>query len=255
MELELNSKTFGVFKDFFGLLKILDEELTMYVDDTGILVQGMDTSHVAMVVAKLLPGLFDKFEPSEKKITVNLAEFNKFLDRMGGKKERPTIQYNAEQAKLTIQTKNSGYTRRFSLPVLEPLDQELPKPKLSYKCKGRILTQSIDRAIKDSDLVSQHLKFEADKDKMKFEGKGDVGSAINEFEGDGDELLELNVEEDAKATYTLSYLKDIFGALKKLADVVTLEFATDMPLRIEATPAIDPNIEISLFLAPCIGVE
>ncbi|GAJ01482.1 unnamed protein product, partial [marine sediment metagenome] len=53
--------------------------------------------------------------------------------------------------------------------------------------------------------------------------------------------------------FTLSYLKDMFGQLKNLSEVVTLYLSTDMPLRIEVTPN-DLNLEIDLYLAPMIGV-
>ena len=251
MNLEMGSKSFATFKDFFGLLKEVNDELTMYVDETGIQLRGMDPSHVAMVDAKILPELFEKFEHTEKTITVNLSEFCKFLDRIGGK-EKATINYSVERAELQILAKKTGYTRRFTLPTLEPLDDETPAPKIFFKAEGRILTQSVDRAIKDADLVSEHVKFVMTEAGMKINGVGDMGSASNEFDKDGDELLELKVEEEANATYTLSYLKDMFSGLKKLSDVVVIELSTDMPMKIKADAIQD--IELTLFLAPCIGV-
>jgi proliferating cell nuclear antigen len=253
MNLEMSSKSFTVFRDFVTLLKMVNEELTLYVDETGIQARGMDPSHVAMIDAKILPGLFEVFEPSEKMITVNLAEFDKFLGRLD-KGETPKIQYNADKARITILSRKGGRSRRFSLPVLEPYDEEVPEPKIFFKAEGRILTQSVDRAIKDANLVSEHVKFVLDQNVLKIEATGDMGSADNEFERGGDELLELKVEEEGAATFTLSYLADMFGRLKSLADVVTIELSTDMPLKVEATPSVDPNLEIKLFLAPCIGV-
>ena len=255
MNLELSNTSFSVFKNFFGLLKILNEELTLHVDDSGIRVLGMDSSHVAMVDAKILPGLFNKFEVSEKIITINLLEFNKFLDRIG-KDESPNIQYNTEEARLIILAKRQGYSRRFSLPTLEPLEEEIPEPKILFKAKGRIITKSIDRAIKDADLVSEHVKFVLTEDAMKINAVGDMGSATNEYEKGSDELLELTIEEgvtEAAATFTLSYLKSMFGALKELAEIVTISLSTDMPIKIEAETN-DPNLEIMLYLAPCIGI-
>ena len=247
----MSSKSFTVFKDFFGLMKMMNDELTMYVDETGIQLRGMDPSHVAMVDAKILPELFEKFEHTEKTITVNLSEFCKFLDRLGSK-EKATIQYNAERAEMVILAKKTGYSRRFTLPTLEPLDDEVPEPKIFFKAEARILTQSIERAIKDADLVSEHIKFSITKDAMSLEGRGDMGSADNKFDKDSDELLELKVEEEATATYTLSYLKDMFGGLKKLTEVVAIELSTDMPMKIKADGIL--NLEVTLFLAPCIGV-
>ena len=251
MKLELSDANFPTFKNAISLMKTVNEELTLNFDDEGIRVRGMDPSHVAMIDIRLKPGLFDRFDKTEDMITVNLAELYRFLDRVE-KGEQVTIIYDKKEAKLAILTERSGTKRRFALPTLEPLDDEVPEPKILWKSEGRILTQSIDRAIKDSDLVAEHVKIMFTNDTMVFNAVGDVGSARNEWEKDSDELLQLKSEEDSAATFTLHYLKDMFGQLKNLTDVVTLHLANDMPLRIESDE--NENIEIDLFLAPCIGV-
>ncbi len=234
-------------------MKTVNEELTLRVDDEGIRVLGMDPSHVAMIDLKIKPELFDLFEkPKEEMITVNLAELYRFLDRID-KDERVTITHSTETARFSIEAKKGGRTRRFSLSVIEPLDDEVPEPKIFWKAEGRILTQSVDRAIKDADLVSEFVKIMLTKETMLFNATGDMGSARNEWEKGSDELLQLKAEEDSGATFTLTYLKDMFGQLKDLTEVVTLSLANDMPVKIEAE-ANDPNVEIKLYLAPCIGV-
>jgi len=252
MHLEMGQKAFTVFKAYVGLLKVINEELTMRVDDTGITVLGMDPSHVAMIDSKVKPGLFEKFTPPEGDglITINLSEFSKFLDRV--EKETVQIDYDAEQAKLNIIAKTGGRNRRFSLPILEPLDEEVPRPKIFFKSEARVLTQSVSRAIKDAELVSEHIGISIEAEMLKFVGKGDVGSAINEYTKDSDEILEIKSEEDSSATYTLSYLADMFAQLKNLADVITLEMSSDMPLKIVAEPN-DLNLEVTFYLAPMIG--
>ena len=253
MRLEMEQKALTVFKAYVGLLKAVNEELTLRVDDSGITVLGMDPSHVAMIDSKIKPGLFEKFTPPEGGgfITINLSEFSKFLDRIG--KEAVKIDYNAEQARLSIVASTFGRSRRFSLPILEPLEEEVPKPKILFKSEARILTQNVDSAIKDANLVSEHVKIAIEAEVLKFDARGDIGSACNEYTKGSDEILELKSEEDSSANFTLSYLTDMFGQLKNLADTVTLHLSTDMPLRIEVTPN-DRNLEIDLYLAPMIGV-
>lgn len=254
MELELSKGSFPVFRDWIDMVKTVNEELTLHVDEEGIQTRGMDPGHVAMIEASIKAELFDKFEKPEGKhlITLSLSEFSKFLDRVD-KDESAKISYQEDKAKVIIHTRKGGRRRRFTVPVLEPLEDEIPKPKIFFKAEGRILTQSVVTAIKDASLVSEHMRILFTKDMLKFDATGDMGSASNEFDKDGDELLELKAEEDASATFTLHYLADMFGQLKSLADVVTLSSSTDMPIKIEAE-ANNPNLEITLYLAPCIGV-
>lgn len=253
MKLEMGPKAFTVFRAYVGLLKALSDELTLRCDDSGISVLGMDSSHVAMIDSRVNAPFFEVYEaPEEGMITLNMLEFSKFLDRIE-KNENVKITHDAEQAKLVIATRVGGRIRRFTLPVLEPLDEEVPKPKIYYKSEGRILTQSVDSAIKDADLVSESLKIAFRADMLQLHAHGDLGAAENEWDKGCDELLELKSEEDSVANFTLSYLGDMFGQLKNLSDVVTLHLSTDMPLRIEVTPN-DHNLEIDLYLAPMIGV-
>ena len=254
MKLSMGQKAFTFFKGYISLLKVINDELTLQVDDTGITVMGMDPSHVAMIDSKLKAELFDEFSAPDDgtKITLNLGEFSKFLDRIG-KDETVKIDYDADKAKVFIATRTSGRNRRFSLSVLEPLEEEIPKPKIFFKSSARILTQSVERAIKDAGLVSEWIRMAVEGETLKLDARGDMGSASNEFTKDSDEILELKSEEDSSAAYTLSYLADIFGQIKGIADVVTLELATDMPVKIQVEPN-NTNLEVTLYLAPMIGV-
>ncbi|MCK4265965.1 MAG: hypothetical protein KAX31_01710, partial [Thermoplasmata archaeon] len=209
MELELNKGSFPVFRDWIDMLKTVNEEMTLHVDEEGIQTMSMDPSHVAMIEASIKAELFDKFKKPEGKhlITLSLSEFSKFLDRVD-KDESAKISYQEDKAKLFIHTKKGGRRRRFSLPVLEPLEDEVPKPKIFFKSEARILTQSVVTAIKDASLVSEHIAILFTKDMLKISATGDMGSAVNEFDKGSDEFLELKAEEDASATFTLSYLAD-----------------------------------------------
>lgn len=252
IHLKMSQKSFTFFKSYVGLLTVINEEMTMKVDDTGITARGMDPSHVAMIDSKLKPGLFEEFTSMEDggSITINLAEFNKFLERIE-RDEVVNIDYDVEKARLIIKTSTSGRNRRFSLPVLEPYDDETPQPKIFFKSEARILTQSMDRAIKDAGLVSEHARVSI-AETLKIEAQGDIGEASNEYTKDSEEILDIKSEEASEATYTLSYLADMFGKIKGMADVITLHLSTDMPLKIQVEPD-NPNLEVTLYLAPVIG--
>jgi len=68
------------------------------------------------------------------------------------------------------------------MAILEPLDEEMPQPKILFKSSARILTQSLRQAIRDADLVSEHVKIEAPGDMLKMRAVGDIGSAFSEWE-------------------------------------------------------------------------
>jgi proliferating cell nuclear antigen len=137
------------------------------------------------------------------------------------------------------------------MPILEPLDDEVPQPKIFFKASSRILTQSLRRAIRDASLVSEHVKVAVEGDNFTVSATGDMGSAQSNWEKGSDELLDLKAQEDAKATFTLSYLQDIVNAVTASSEVATLELSTDMPIKMNFEL---PQGRLVYYLAPCIGV-
>ena len=239
------------FRNLIKALSVIVDEGTFNLDEAQLKLLAMDPSHVAMVDFELPREFFDVYEcEGESRLTLNIGEFLKFLDRVS-RDEKVTISLDEDNARLTILCKRGGHTRRFVMPVLEPLDDEVPQPKIFFKASSRILTQSVRRAIRDASLVSEHVKMEATGDGFKISAMGDMGSAMSEWEEDSDELLELKTEEESNATFTLSYLQDIVNAVAASSEVATLELSTDMPIKMNFEL---PQGRLIYYLAPCIGV-
>ncbi len=256
MEIAMRNSGLEMFKGFLNLVKtVLSEDMSMEIKEDGLHVIGMDPSHVAMIRASAKKGLFDSFnvEENEEVVTFNVGEFMKFMDRMQ-KDEDVTIKVNRAEARIAIHGKKSGWRRQFKVPLLEPLEEEVPQPKLTLKASSKMLTNSVDRAIKDATLVSEHIHLKFAEANVVISATGDVGSCHNEWAKDSDEILELKADkEEQTATFTLTYIRDMITALKPLCDLLTIQLATDMPFELTAHPK-SPWIEATLWLAPCIGV-
>jgi proliferating cell nuclear antigen len=221
------------------------------MNEAQVKLLAMDPSHVAMVDFELPREFFNSYKcEGEPKLTVNIGEFLKFLDRVD-KDEHVSIKLEEEKARLVIACKRGGSRRRFMMPILEPLDEEVPQPKIFFKASTRILSQSLRRAIRDAELVSEHVKMDADDGTFIISAKGDMGSAHSEWNKDSDELLDLKAEEPSSATFTLSYLKDIVNAVSGTSEVATLELSTDMPIKMDFELS---QGRLIYYLAPCIGV-
>jgi len=161
------------------------------------------------------------------------------------------IVLNEEKARLIIHCKRGGHSRRFEIPILEPMDEEVPQPKIFFKGKVRITSDALRMAIRDANLVSEHVKVEMEEGLLKVNAEGDMGSSFSEWEKDSDDVLELKVDEDSNATFTLSYLQDIANAAGANSEVVTIELSTDMPIKMDFEI---PLGRLVYYLAPCIGV-
>lgn len=253
MEMEV-TKDFSVFKDFISLLKIAGEEHSLEAQQDSIKVTSMDPSHILMVDATYPNSLFESYgiDGEKEMVTLNVNELAKFLDRIG-KGTKVKMALNREKARFIINSTKAGFRRNFEMPIFEDFEGEVPEPKLAFKAKGRITVKGIETALKDAQLVAEHVSINLEGDVMQITGDGDAGRAFSEWMKGSDDLLDLKVDEASKATYTLSYLTSIINGLKPLADIVNVELSTDMPLKIEAECSKE-QVKIICFLAPCIGV-
>ena len=238
------------FRSLVRALAAVVEEGCFDIDGEKIKLLAMDSSRIAMVDFELPREFFDSYRCEGKpRLSLRIGEFLKFLDRVE-RDERVKMSLDEERACLAIRCSREGRTRRFTIPVLEPSDEEVPKPKVLFRSSARILTRSLREAIRDADLVGGHVKIEVAGDVLKMSAVGDMGSAFSEWERGADELLDLKAEEDSGATFTLSYLKDIVDAAVVSSESATLELTTDMPLRMDFEL---PQGKLVYYLAPCIG--
>ncbi|MBN1683074.1 proliferating cell nuclear antigen (pcna) [Candidatus Bathyarchaeota archaeon] len=238
-------------RNLIKALSVIVEEGTFIMNEAQVKLLAMDPSHVAMVDFELPSEFFDKYKcEGEPRLSINIKEFLKFLDRVD-RDEDVWINLNEEKARLIINCRRGGHNRRFEMPILEPLDEEVPQPKIFFKAKARIITNSLKMAIRDADLVSEHVKVAVEGETLKISATGDMGSASSEWEKGSDDLIELKSEEDSSATFTLSYLNEIVNAAGNSSEVATVELSTDMPIKMDFEL---PRGKLVYYLAPCIGV-
>ena len=239
------------FRSLVKALSVIVEEGTFTMNEAQMKLLAMDPSHVAMVDFELPSEFFDSYKcEGEPKLSINIKEFLRFLDRVD-RDEQVRIVLNEDKARLVIHCKRGGHNRRFEMPILEPLDEEVPQPKIFFKGKVRITSDALRMAIRDANLVSEHVKVEMEEGLLKINAEGDMGSSFSEWLAESDDVLELKVEEDSNATFTLSYLQDIANAAGANSEVVTIELSTDMPIKMDFEI---PTGRLVYYLAPCIGV-
>lgn len=244
------------FRNAMKLLNIINEEETLHFTKTGITALTMDPSHVSMVNWRIPDSAFESYElpeteaeGSELKLTVSIKELLSRLDIEEG--EALTITHNAEKSLLqfSIVRPEINRTRELKLKLLETEGGEVPAPKILYKANGRILLKDFKRALKDAAIVAEHLTVVIDKGerhiKVMFDASGDLGDA-----GLIAEALEGQVEEKAKATFTISYLEEAIRTSEPLTELVSLHLSNDLPLRVTHE---DSLIECTFYFAPCIN--
>jgi proliferating cell nuclear antigen len=239
-------------KDMMGAISILIDEATFDLTPDGIKLRAMDPSRVAMVDFEWPKTVFDKYACSEAtKMCINISEMLKLLRRTG-KDESVELFLDEKTGRLNIAIRGK-YTRTFNMPTLEAMEEEVPTPKVSFNIKAKTTTEGLREAIEDASLVSDHVRIEADKEKIVMNATGDIMGATIEFKKGSDVLLDMEAKESSKATFSLSYLSEIVKAAVATSEIATLEFSTDMPIKLDFQQ--EKEGKLTFYLAPRIEVE
>jgi proliferating cell nuclear antigen len=241
-----------LLQNMFGAIAILVDEATFNITPENIQLRAMDPSRVAMIDFHWPKTIFDEYQCDEpQKMCINIAELLKLLRRTS-KDETIELALNPETARLQIAI-TGRYTRTFNMPTLEPQEEETPTPKITFKTTAKTTTDGLRQAIEDAQLVSDHVRIEVDTEKLTLQATGDLMGATITLQKGSDALLDLQTQEPAKATYSLSYLAEIIKAAAATSEIATLQFANDMPIQIDFQQPKEGKL--TFYLAPRIEVE
>jgi len=241
-----------LLRDMITSISILVDEATFKLDPEGIKLRAMDPSRVAMVDFEWPKTVFEEYQSTEPtKMCINITELLKLLKRAG---KDETVELALDEKTGRLQVKIAGkYSRNFTMPTLEASEEEVPTPKLTFNVKIKATTNGLSQAIEDAQLVSDHVRIEADAEKLVFNATGDLmGAEISLLKG-SDTILDLEAKEPAKATFSLSYLSEIIKAASATSDISTLEFSSDMPIKLDFQQTKEGKL--TFYLAPRIETE
>jgi proliferating cell nuclear antigen len=241
-----------LFRDAVTAISTLIDEGTFNISSDGIKLRAMDPSRVAMVDFTMQKTVFDEYSSDEDiKICLSLTELLKLL-RRAGKDEAVEVMLDDATGQFVV-TVRGKYVRTFRMPTLEASEDEVPTPKITFNAKVTLTTDGLRQSLEDVALVSDHVRVETDSEKVTMTAKGDIMGANVELKKGSDALLSLEMTEPSKSTFPLSYLSEIVKAAAATSDIVTLEFSTDMPVRLDFKQTYDGTLVY--FLAPRIEVE
>jgi proliferating cell nuclear antigen len=241
-----------LWKNLLAAISTLIEEADFNATPDGIKLRSMDPSHVAMVDFEWQKTAFEEYTCQEPtKIRVNIASMLKLLKRVGSD-EILEMLYDEKTRKLNLTLKGK-MLRKFTMPTLDPAQEEVPTPKITFNSKVKLTTSTLRDIIDDVQAVSDNVRLETTPEKLTAAATTELSSAVIELEKASEMLIELDVKEPSKATFNLNYLSEITKAGASAAEIVTVEFSSNMPIRLEFD--IPQQGRLSYYLAPRIEAE
>ncbi len=240
-----------------SVLQSIAEDVTFDIDADGIRSRAMDPSHVALVEVSLSSRSFEKYDclrPS--RFTVHMEDFSKIVKRADSK-ESFEITRSSNQSSLQIKIGMGHYRKEFELHLLETDPKSSPLPKLSFTTRFKMDLYSFYQILTDVSTLSNYLTVVVRSDQVVLSGKGDSGKVEVVLGKNQSGLLQeieiLGERQETRALYNMEYLLKVVKSVTPYSDMITFEYASKMPLKMEFLIGKQPGMgKIQYYLAPKI---
>ncbi len=229
----------------------LIDEACLIATQEGLQMRAMDPAHVALVDFSLKQEVFEEYTIKESTVPLHigldLTRFCTILKR--GKSDSIYLELPEGSSTLKIKFVNSS-TRTFSMPLIEISEEELKVPSLDFPAMVEIEPKALDDAIKDAEIVSDHVIFSMDDENFYISARGELGDV--EIKINKKDAISFDISgEKVKSMFSIEYLKDMIKA-SDIASTVKIYLGNNIPVKLEFVAG---GVELSFLLAPRIESE
>ncbi len=236
-----------MFQNLIDSLSKIVDEIVFHITDDGVRAVAIDPAQIAMIKVYLPSDAFTEYSvENEVDLGVNVGNLLKILKR-GKKGDRLEVDVEADRVTWSIL---GGVVKKYRVPNLEIPEPEIPEASLEFDVKAVIISDTFKNALKDAEAVGDTFEIDASsEDVLVIRG---IGAAIAETRLDRETsaLVEYEVKKPSKSRYSIDYVERVIS-LSRVADTVSIEFSSDMPLKLEF--ALPPSGSVLYLLAPKAG--
>jgi len=226
----------GIFKKLIDSIKDLVSEVNFDVSESGIQLQALDTSHVALVSLVLRSDGFDHYRCDRSlSLGVNLSSLTKVLKCAGGE-DVLTMKAQDEPDTLTIMFESPENDRisEFEVKLMDIDSEHLGIPEMEYGSVVGMPSGEFQRIIRDLTTIGDTVGVNTSKEAVKFSVKGDIGAGSIMLRPHAntdkpDESTSIHLEEPVDLQFALRYLNH-FTKATPLSGQVTLSLSQESPL-------------------------
>jgi proliferating cell nuclear antigen len=244
-------------------IKDLVTDVNIDATPTGLSLQAMDSSHVALVNLHLSMEGFEKYR-ADRNLTLgisitNLAKVMKLVNQ----NDSITLRCEDEPTYLTIicQNQSNSYsyltlftlehdrTTQFNINLITLDSEHLGIPETEYTSEIQMNSAEFSKLCKELYALSETVEFEISASFVKFAVEGEIGSGSIKIHTSAGDCDETKAEDTVRLSFALRYL-NLFNKAYSLSNQVKLSMAAETPLVVEYE--IDNLGTLKYYLAPKI---
>ncbi|KAI0136687.1 proliferating cell nuclear antigen [Xylariales sp. AK1849] len=249
----------STLKKVVDAIKDLVQDCNFDCNDSGIGLQAMDNSHVALVSMMLKAESFSPYRCDRNiALGVNLVSLTKVL-RAAQSDDILTLKAEDAPDSLNLLFESSENDRisEYDLKLMDIDQEHLGIPETEYAATISMPSAEFRRICTDLMAMSESVTIEASKDGVKFTANGDIGNGSVTLRSsqvlEKPELgIQIGLTEPVALTFSLKYLVNFCKAVA-LSGQVKICLSNEVPLLVEY--GMGGNSYLRFYLAPKIGDE
>ncbi|KAL1987995.1 hypothetical protein VTN96DRAFT_1519 [Rasamsonia emersonii] len=256
--LEARLEQAALLKKIVDAIKDLVQDCNFDCNDSGIALQAMDNSHVALVSMMLKAEGFSPYRCDRNlALGINLVSLTKVL-RAAQNEDVLTLKAedSPDVVNLMFESSETDRISEYDIKLMDIDQEHLAIPETEYSATVEMPSAEFQRICRDLNALSESVVIEATKDGIRFSCQGDIGSGSVTVRPHTnvekpDQNVTIQLTEPVALTFSLKYLVN-FCKATSLSTKVQLCLSQEVPLRVEYPLG---SGHLRFFLAPKIGEE
>lgn len=249
--IEIKTVQSGAFKILIEALKELLTECSFEIDETGIKLVSMDTSHTILVHMKLDANKFEYFYCKQKTIIgINMINFQKLIKTINSNDALTLYmeEHNMNYLGIRIENNEKNTKTTYKLNLIDLDRQEMNIDPAAFNNIITLPSNDFMKLIRDMNNIADYVEIQNIKNQLIFQCKGDFCQQETVL-SDSDDKIQCSHESDeiVQGVFNLKYLV-LFTKCTNLCNTVFLYLRNNYPLICQYMVA--SLGEIKLCIAP-----
>ncbi len=237
-------------KGLVNVISTLIDEVKFTISPEGMTLRAVDPAHVAMIELNIEAGAFEAYAADQTEIGLDLDKVKDVL-KLSSSGDIISMEQDEGFGRLIFRVGN--ITRRMNLVDTSSMND--PKvPQLELSANIEVPVSELQRGIKASENISDHIALTITGDYFELACEGDTDSVNLKL--DKSQLTSLNVNEEGSkycSLFPLDYFSNLIKAVPSDA-TVKIDLDNDYPVMLNFALA-EGKGSVKYLLAPRIESE
>jgi len=236
-----------VLKSIIDVTSPLVNEVKFNITSKGIYIRAVDPAHVAMVDLEVEKKAFEEYKANDMELGVDMDKLGGMM-RLSSSGDMVSLDYDETTNQLIISIGN--LVRKMAL--IDTAGMPDPKmPTLDLPAKIILKASELNRGVRASEAVSDHLAISVTKDNFELFAEGDTDTVNLKLPKDL--LIDMTVPEKCKSLFSIDYFSNMIKSVKG-GESITIQIGNDNPVKVEFDIA-ESKGHVKYLLAPRIESE